>query len=296
MCTKIADQKIYALKYMDITSNKQKVYIGNEITIMRTTDDPNVVKLHDVYLYKGRIFMVMDYLDGGCLTPVVEDMNLDIPENVIGYILRETLQGIYSLHKRGIIHRDIKSDNILIEKDTAAIKLTDFGYSCQLTQEKRMRESRVGTLYWMAPELLKGDNKYNEKWDIWSLGVFAFELAQGFPPFPKKGTQKTIYHILSRPSPTLAVPEKWSDLFNSFIECWMVKDYNDRPSAAELLLHPFINEKFDYETAKQDYMVFKSDVLKKLGKISEDYDGEIFARMDSLTDQRLRSKTVKKVK
>lgn len=130
---------------------------------MKTSDHPNIVNLHDVYLYKGRIFMVMDYLDGGCLTPVVEDMKLDIPENVIAYILREVLQGIYSLHKRGIIHRDIKSDNILIEKDTAAIKITDFGYSCQLTQEKRMRESRVGTLYWMAPELLKSDNKYNEK-------------------------------------------------------------------------------------------------------------------------------------
>lgn len=218
-CASNKDSEIYALKYIDITSQKQKIYIGNEITIMKTTDHPNVVKLHDVYLHKGRIFMIMDYMDGGCLTPVIEDLKLDIPENVIAFILREVLQGIHSLHKRGIIHRDIKSDNILIENDTDAIKLTDFGYSCQLTQEKRMRESRVGTLYWMAPELLKGDLKYDERCDIWSLGIFAFELAQGFPPFPKKGQQKTIYHILSKPSPKLKHPEKWSDLFNSFIEC-----------------------------------------------------------------------------
>lgn len=218
-CASNKDSEIYALKYIDITSQKQKIYIGNEITIMKITDHSNVVKLHDVYLHKGRIFMIMDYMDGGCLTPVVEDLKLDIPENVIAFILREVLQGIHSLHKRGIIHRDIKSDNILIENDTDAIKLTDFGYSCQLTQEKRMRESRVGTLYWMAPELLKGDLKYDERCDIWSLGIFAFELAQGFPPFPKKGQQKTIYHILSKPSPKLKHPEKWSDLFNSFIEC-----------------------------------------------------------------------------
>jgi len=67
------------------------------------------------------------------------------------------------LHKRGIIHRDIKSDNILISKHDSSIKITDFGYSCQLTQEKRLRESRVGTLYWMAPEIIKGANLYDER-------------------------------------------------------------------------------------------------------------------------------------
>ena len=145
-------------------------------------------------------------------------MNLDIPENVIAFILREVLQGIASLHKRGIIHRDIKSDNILIRREDEAIKLTDFGYSCQLTQEKRMRESRVGTLYWMAPEILKGHNKYDERCDIWSLGIFAFELAQGFPPFPKQGKQKTIYQIISNPPPKLDPSKEWSENFHSFIE------------------------------------------------------------------------------
>ena len=137
-------------------------------------------------MFQGRIFLFMEYLDGGWLTPIVEGLKEPIPEKAIAFILRETLEGIAQLHKRGIIHRDIKSDNVLINKFDSSIKITDFGYSWQLTQEKRLRESRVGTLYWMAPEVLKGNTEYGAKWDIWSLGVFAFELAEGYPPFPKK--------------------------------------------------------------------------------------------------------------
>lgn len=229
-CVKISDQEVYAMKHIDITSQKQKIYIGNEITIMKTTSHKNIVKLYDTYMHKGRIFLFMEYMDGGCLTPVVEDFKLDIPETVIAFILREVLEGIAALHKVGIIHRDIKSDNVLIEREGAAIKLTDFGYAWQLTQEKRMRESRVGTLYWMAPEILKGSTQYDERWDIWSLGVFAFELAECLPPFPKKNQSKTIYSILSKPPPKLKDQEKWSDDFHSFIENWMIKDPEERPS------------------------------------------------------------------
>jgi serine/threonine protein kinase len=280
------------MKYIDITSNKQKIYIGNEITIMKSMDTKNIVKLHEVYMYKGRIFMIMEYMDGGCVTPVVEDMKLEIPEPIIAFIRRETVMGIAELHKRGIIHRDIKSDNVLIERGTASIKLTDFGYSCQLTQEKRMRESRVGTLYWMAPEILKGNNLYDERCDVWSLGVFAFELAEHYPPFPKKGQQKTIYNILSKPPPELKNKKKWSENFHSFIETCMVKDPEQRPRARDLLKHPFLAD-FDYEEVKQQYIEFKDQVLKDLGKITEDFEEVKYEGFE--TNLRQRSKTFKQV-
>ncbi len=75
----------------------------------------------------------------------------------------------------------------------------------------------------------------------------------------------------------------------------MVKDYKERPSAAELLKHPFIHDELDYETAKQDYMDYKDGVLRKLGKISDDYAGEEFGTLDNTVDKRGRSKTVKEV-
>lgn len=289
---RISDKEVYAMKHIDITCAKQKIYIGNEITIMKSMDHKNIVKLYDTYLYKGRIFLFMEYLDGGCLTPIVENYNLKIPENVIAFILKEVLEGIAQLHKRGIIHRDIKSDNVLIDRAGSSIKLTDFGYSWQLTQEKRMRESRVGTLYWMAPEIIKGTNLYDERWDIWSLGVFAFELAEGVPPFPKKGQQKTIYHILSKPPPKLSKKKKWSENFHSFIEACMVKDPEARPKAYELLKHPFVND-FDYEQFKQEYIEFKQEVLKKIGKIDDEFDEADFTGFTE--SKRLRSNTFKDV-
>ena len=81
-----------------------------------------------------------------------------------------------------VIHRDIKSDNILVDAQ-GNVKLADFGYSAQLTTEREQRTSRVGTVCWMAPELIKRQNRYDCKVDVWSLGIFAYELTNGDPPY-----------------------------------------------------------------------------------------------------------------
>lgn len=121
-------------------------------------------------------------MDAGCLTPIVEERKGNIPENVCAYILQQTLKGLHALHQRNIVHRDIKSDNILIN-DRGQLKLGDFGYAAQLTQARQKRSSKVGTVCWMAPELIKGKTQYDTKIDIWSFGVFALELADGEPPY-----------------------------------------------------------------------------------------------------------------
>ena len=80
------------------------------------------------------------------------------------------------------MHRDLKSDNILATYD-GDIKLADFGFAVQLTKESNKRNSKVGTVCWMAPEIVLGQDKYDNKVDIWSLGIFAMELAEGDPPY-----------------------------------------------------------------------------------------------------------------
>ena len=86
------------------------------------------------------------------------------------------------MHSKNIVHRDIKSDNILLNFD-GDIKLADFGYAAQLTQEQNRRNSKVGTLCWMAPELIESKGDYDEKVDIWSFGILALEIGDGVPPY-----------------------------------------------------------------------------------------------------------------
>ena len=121
-------------------------------------------------------------MDVGALTEMLEDKKGKIDERLCAYILRKSLEGLYYLHSKSIIHRDIKSDNILVNSN-GDIKLCDFGYATQLTKIKRGTVSQVGTICWMAPELIKKEKKYNQKVDIWSYGIFALEIANGEPPY-----------------------------------------------------------------------------------------------------------------
>mmetsp|Transcript_3108 Transcript_3108/g.10463 ORF Transcript_3108/g.10463 Transcript_3108/m.10463 type:complete len:225 (+) Transcript_3108:834-1508(+) len=114
---------------------------------------------------------MMEAVEGGALCDLITNFCLE--EDIVAYLCREVALALSFLHTRSRIHRDIKSDNILIGLD-GSVKLADFGYCVQLTEEAGRRNSLVGTPYWMAPELIR-TQYYNEKVDIWSLGIMAIE-------------------------------------------------------------------------------------------------------------------------
>mmetsp|Transcript_6895 Transcript_6895/g.29121 ORF Transcript_6895/g.29121 Transcript_6895/m.29121 type:complete len:178 (+) Transcript_6895:3-536(+) len=158
--------------------------------------------------------------------------------------LQDTLEALAQIHSLRQIHRDIKSDNVLISSD-GVVKLADFGFAAQLTQDKAKRNTMVGTPYWMAPELVRGEH-YDEKVDIWSLGIMVMELAEGDPPYIELPTLRALFFINTKGAPPLKEPAKWSREFQSFVEACLQRDSRARPSAAQLLGHPFLANSCPY--------------------------------------------------
>ena len=144
-----------------------------------------------------------------------------------------------------IIHRDIKSDNILVN-DKGDVKLSDFGFSCQLNEKRVRRNSMVGTVCWMAPELVKVTQKgYDSAIDIWSFGIFAMELTNGDPPYISEPQHRVIMNIVKRNPPPLE--ERWSSIFQDFVDKTLIKDPKQRWTADQLLQHEFLSDAMNYK-------------------------------------------------
>lgn len=135
-----------------------------------------IIRCFECFDFKGRLWIFLEMMDGGALTPMLEEMGGKHSEEFCKFVCLKVLQGLKYLHDRYILHRDIKSDNILVSS-AGEIKLADFGYATQLTVNNKQRQSKVGTVCWMAPEMIRGKNKYDNKVDVWSFGIFVVELA-----------------------------------------------------------------------------------------------------------------------
>ncbi|XP_054139220.1 serine/threonine-protein kinase PAK 1-like [Melozone crissalis] len=227
-----------AIKKINLQGLRRKELTINEIRIMERCRSPNVVKYLDSYLVGEELWLVMEYMDGGALSDIIYKTCLS--EHHIAAISRECLQGLHFLHSNHVIHRDVKSDNILL-RTNGSVKLTDFGLSTQLTPEQSRPCLVAGTPWWMAPEVVTGQ-PYGPKVDIWSFGIVGIEMVEKEPPYWDQSHTSAQRLIATEGTPQLQQPNQFSPCLHDFLSCCLQRDEEQRWSAKELLQVPSTTE------------------------------------------------------
>ncbi|XP_006608233.1 serine/threonine-protein kinase 10 isoform X3 [Apis dorsata] len=237
-----------------------------EIDILSECKHPNVVELHEAYFIEGKLWMLIEYCDGGAVDSIMVELAKALTEPQIAYICQHMAKGLAFLHKSKVIHRDLKAGNVLLTM-AGGVKLADFGVSAKNKHTLQKHDTFIGTPYWMAPEVVLcetfRDNPYDFKVDIWSLGITLIEFAQMEPPNHEMSPMRVLLKIQKSDPPRLDQPGKWSKDFNDFIAKALIKDPTSRPTADELLKHPFINRNLDSKPIRDLLLEYKADVVEE---------------------------------
>ncbi|KAF7647912.1 hypothetical protein LDENG_00164610, partial [Lucifuga dentata] len=225
-----------AVKMMDLRKQQRRELLFNEVVIMRDYRHRNVVEMYRSALVEHELWVIMEYLQGGALTNIVSETRLN--EEQMATICEGVLQALLYLHSQGVIHRDIKSDSILLTLD-GRVKLSDFGFCAQISKDVSKRKSLVGTPYWMAPEVIS-KMPYGTEVDIWSLGIMVVEMVDGEPPYFSDTPLIAMKKLRDEPAPTVKNVQRISPVLKDFLGCMLTRNMRQRSSAAHLLEHPFL--------------------------------------------------------
>lgn len=229
---------IVAAKIMDIEDEIDS--FKKEVEILKECKSPYILRFYGCYFKKGEIWIIIEYCDSGSVLDLMRAINCALNEFQIASIVQMVILGLNFLHEKKKIHRDVKCGNILLNRDGYA-KLGDFGVSTSLATSLSRRVSKIGSPYWMSPEVI-AQKKYNFKTDIWSLGITCIEMAEGDPPNSRIKFHQVIKVIVQNPPKGLTEPDKWSPEFNDFVSKCLIYDPEQRPTAKMLFQHPFIKK------------------------------------------------------
>ncbi|XP_014298207.1 mitogen-activated protein kinase kinase kinase kinase 4 isoform X9 [Microplitis demolitor] len=273
--------QLAAIKVMDVTEDEEEE-IKLEINVLKKySNHRNIATYYGAFVKKSppgkddQLWLVMEYCGAGSVTDLVKSTKgQSLKEEWIAYISREILRGLSYLHSNKVIHRDIKGQNVLLT-DNAEVKLVDFGVSAQLDRTIGRRNTFIGTPYWMAPEVIACDENpdatYDNRSDLWSLGITALEMAESQPPLCDLHPMRALF-LIPRNMPPRLKSKKWAKKFHGFIETVLVKDYHQRPYTEQLLKHPFIR---DQPTERQVRIQLKDHIdrckKRKQEKERDDY-------------------------
>ncbi|KAM6408497.1 serine/threonine-protein kinase 10 [Rhynochetos jubatus] len=238
-----------------------------EIEILATCDHRHIVKLLGAFYWDGKLWIMIEFCPGGAVDATMLELDRGLTEPQIQVICRQMLEALHYLHSKKIIHRDLKAGNVLLTQD-GDIKLADFGVSAKNMKTLQKRDSFIGTPYWMAPEVVMcetmKDTPYDYKADIWSLGITLIEMAQIEPPHHELNPMRVLLKIAKSDPPTLSCPSKWSLEFRDFLKTALDKNPETRPSAAQLLEHPFVSKVTSNRALRELVAEAKAEVMEEI--------------------------------
>ncbi|XP_039148021.1 serine/threonine-protein kinase 10 isoform X1 [Drosophila simulans] len=238
-----------------------------EIDILSEIKHPNIVELYEAFSIDDKLWMLIEYCDGGALDSIMVELEKPLTEPQIAYVCKHMTEGLTFLHRNKVIHRDLKAGNVLLTME-GGVKLADFGVSAKNKHTMQKHDTFIGTPYWMAPELVLcetfRDNPYDHKVDIWSLGITLIELAQMEPPNSEMSPMRVLLKIQKSEPPKLEQPSRWSKEFNDFLKKSLVKDPQVRPTTDVLMQHAFINRNLDAKPIKDLLLEYKAEVVEEV--------------------------------
>lgn len=259
--------RVVAVKEIKATGQAHINEIRRELETLHSSEYPTqcLVTFYGAFAHEGSVFIAMEALDGS-----LRELPKPIPLRVLAHIVRRMLRGLVYLHRtRHLIHRDLKPSNVLFSRETGAIKISDFGVSSNLECTKGDAHSFVGTVTYMSPERLRGDN-YSYSADVWSLGLVVAELAIGVCPFAglRGGSSEArfwaLLQHLNSSSPALDLPASMDEDLADFIHSCVVKQPADRPSCTQLLQHRFFERFISRESQPNDSEEAEEDAADRV--------------------------------
>ena len=242
-----------AVKVVNLDHEDQRFIasVREQIAMMSGMSHGSIVKYYCSFTQKHELWVVMQLMDVGSCGDIMRSLGSGIEEEAaIAAILRPALQGLAYLHSRSVIHRDFKADNLRISRGGVGrqpeVRVGGFAQSCNVVEngDRKVAKTFVGTMQWMAPEIMAQSGAYDSKADIWSFGITALELAHGRPPLEKSPAMKVMLHTIQKPPPELV--GEFSPAFKEMVATCLQKEVHLRPTAAKLLEHRF------FKLAKSD--------------------------------------------
>ncbi|KAM9219177.1 citron Rho-interacting kinase isoform 1-T1 [Leptosomus discolor] len=248
---------VYAMKVMSkesLLAQEHVSFFEEERSILSQSTSPWIPQLQYAFQDKKNLYLVMEYQPGGDLLSLLNRYEDQLDESMAQFYLAELVLAIHSVHQMGYVHRDVKPENVLIDR-TGHVKLVDFGSAAKMTVNKTVNAKLpVGTPDYMAPEMLTGLNgdgkaSYGPECDWWSLGVIAYEMIYGRSPFTEGTSAKTFNNIMNFQR-FLKFPEdvKVSSDFLDLIQS-LLCGQKERLDYEGLCCHPFFS-KIDWNSIR----------------------------------------------